>query len=94
MLAQRNLIPVTTILATANWDNPFLFKELEERAPWRLGGAEKINNLLDQYDLQKQIKKAKEVDERLTDRAKDGWKLYQHKTGQKVSLAHKNRGRV
>lgn len=93
MLASRQLIPVTTILATANWDNPLLFKELAERAPWRQGGADKVNALLDQYDLTKQAKKNKEVEQNLTDRAKDGWKLYQHKTGQTVSMANKNRGR-
>lgn len=93
MLASRNLIPVTTVLATANWDNPLLFKELAERAPWRVGGAEKVSKLLDEYDLSKQRTKQKEVEQDITDRAKDGWKLYQHKTGQKISLANKNRGR-
>src|SRR5437773_9843307 len=42
MLAGYGLIPVTTILATANWGNPFLFEELRRRSVTRMGGAEKV----------------------------------------------------
>lgn len=94
MLASRGLIPVTTILATANWDNPLLFKDLAERAPWRQGGAEKVNRKLEDDEFMKDMKKRAETEQMIVDRARDGWKLYQHKTGQKVSMAHKNRGRI
>lgn len=93
MLASRGLVPVTTILSTANWDNPLMWKELAERAPWRNGGAEKINKLIEDHEFEKDMKKKAEVEQNIVDRAKDGWKLYQHKTGQKVSLANPNRGR-
>ena len=52
MLANRGLIPVTTILSTANWDNPLLFKDLAERAPHRLGGAAKVNKMLEDQEFE------------------------------------------
>ena len=94
MLASRGLIPVTTILSTANWDNPLLFKDLAERAPWRNGGAEKINKKLEDDEFLQDMNKRKVTEQNIVDRAKDGWKLYQNKTGQKVSMAFTNRGRI
>lgn len=93
MLASRGLVPVTTILSTANWDNPLLFKDLAERAPWRQGGAEKVIKKLEDDEFAKDMKKRSEVEQNIVDRTKDGWKLYQHKTGQKISNAFHNRGR-
>lgn len=93
MLASRGLIPVTTILSTANWDNPLLFQDLAERAPHRNGGAEKINKMLEDREFEADMKKRAATEQNIVDRAKDGWKLYQHKTGQKVSMANRNRGR-
>lgn len=84
MLASRGLIPVTTILATANWDNPLMWIDLAERAPHRQGGAAKVNKFLEDREFDKDMKKRKETEQNLLDRAKDGWKLYQYKTGQKV----------
>src|SRR5271169_5749762 len=40
MLASLSMVPVTTILATAIWSDA-MFQELENRAPWRQGGAQK-----------------------------------------------------
>ena len=93
MLASRGLIPVTTILSTANWDNPLLFKDLAERAPWRNGGADKINKKLEDDEFKKDMRKRKDVEDNIIQRAKDGWKLYKGKTGQTVSMANPNRGR-
>lgn len=93
MLASRNLVPVTTILATANWDNPLIFKDLIERAPHRLGGAEKVNKMIEDAEFASDMRKKKDVEDNIVQRAKDGWKLYKGKTGQTVSLANPNRGR-
>lgn len=85
MLASYSLIPVTTILATANW-NPLMFQELTERAPWRMGGAAKVIKDMEDREWENHQKKLRETDQMLTDRAKDGWKSYQYRTGQRTSV--------
>lgn len=86
MLASYSLVPVTTIIPTANWSNPYLFKELAERAPWRLGGAEKVNKMIEDRELAKEARINHENSERNHFLAKDGWKYYQSLTGQRRFL--------
>jgi len=93
MLASKGLIPVTTILSTANWDNPLMWKDLAERAPWRNGGADKINKKLEDDEFASDMKKRKATEQNIVDRAKDGWKQYKGMTGQTISMANPNRGR-
>ena len=93
MLASRGLIPITTILATANWDNPLMWVDLAGRAPWRNGGAEKVIKHVEDADFAKDMKKRADVEDNITERARDGWKLYQGKTGARISNAFSNRGR-
>jgi len=81
MLARYGLVPVTSILATANWSNPCLFEELRRRAPWRLGGAKKVTDQLEAQEQQDELRTSAQTDEQLTDRSKDGWKYYQTKLG-------------
>ena len=92
MLAAYGLVPVTTILATVNWGNPFLFEELAARAPWRQGGAAKVNQRFDAADRKDRLDRAIKNDEMLTDIAKDAWKYYNIKTGNRTStFSHKTR---
>lgn len=86
MLASHSLVPVTTILSTANWSNPLLFEELRQRAPWRMGGADKVNAMLEDQDRQKIREKMAKTDSQLTDLSKDAWKYYQLKRGMRTSL--------
>ena len=81
MLATYSLVPVTTIIATANWDNPFMFEELASRAPWRMGGAKKVNQMLDEQEIKDDIDKKMKINEHLTGLGKDGWGLYRKKIG-------------
>lgn len=81
MLATYNLVPVTTILATANWSNPYLFVELGNRAPWRLGGADKVNNELEAREREEKQRLFEKNDDRLTRLSKDAWRLYRTKIG-------------
>jgi hypothetical protein len=81
MLARYGLVPVTTILATANWGNHYIFEELRRRSPTRLGGADKVNAMLDAQDIQENIDKQMKTDEHLTYLGKDAWKLYLKKLG-------------
>ena len=63
-----------------------MFHELAARAPWRMGGAEKVMNAIDDQDLHANQDVQKAITENITERAKDGWKLYQSKTGQRRFL--------
>lgn len=86
MLAGYSLVPVTTIVATCNWSNPLIFHELAQRAPWRMGGADKVNAMLDEQDMKREFNKRAATDEHLTGLSKDAWKYYQLKTGLRTSL--------
>lgn len=81
MLARYSLVPVTTILATANWSNPYMFESLRLRAPWRMGGADKVNKMLDDQDVKDEFDRRAATDEYLTYLGKDAWKLYNKKIG-------------
>lgn len=86
MLASYCLVPVTTILATANWSNPFLFEELRRRAPWRLGGTDAVVNQLEEREAQAELEKRAQTDEHLTSLGKDGWGLYRKKIGLRTRM--------
>jgi hypothetical protein len=81
MLASYGLIPVTSILPTANWSNPYLFQELANRAPHRNGGAQKAADMMDEQDLKDEFDKRQQTDENLQYLAKDAWKYYNKKIG-------------
>lgn len=80
MLAKYSLVPVTTILATAQW-NPVMFEALSQRAPWRMGGAEKAIKAVEDQDWQDEVNRRVKTDEHLTYLGKDAWKLYNKKIG-------------
>lgn len=84
MLATYSLIPVTTIMAKPNWSDPRMWRELEERAPWRMGGAEKVLTELEEAEFREETQKRLLTELNLEDRAKDGWQLLKHKQGSKV----------
>src|SRR3972149_5686464 len=81
MLATYGLVPVTTILATANWSNPYMFEELRRRAPWRMGGAAAVNANIEAMEKQQEIDKNMKINEMLEYNAKDAYKYYQMKRG-------------
>ena len=89
MLASYSLVPVTTIIATAVWSDA-MFQELENRAPWRQGGAEKVIKRIEDMEDEAELKKKFATSQMLTDRAKDGWKLYQSKTGARKFIDSSN----
>ena len=81
MMMSYGLVPVTTILATANWYNPLLFTELHKRAPWRLGGAEKVEKDILAQEHKDWLDKRSKTGEHLDYLSKDSWKLYRKKIG-------------
>jgi hypothetical protein len=86
MLARYALVPVTTILSTANWGNPYLFEELRRRAPWRLGGADAVNHMLDEQDRKDDLDLRAKTDAHLTALGKDAWGLYNKKIGKRTHM--------
>ena len=86
LLARHGLVPITTVMATARWDNPAIFEELRRRAPWRMGGAQKFTALLEGQEREEEIKRRIQEDERLSYLAKDSWKFYQKLIGTRSHL--------
>lgn len=86
MLATYGLIPVTSILATANWSNPYLFEELRKRAPWRLGGAEKVINKIESTETDEEIANDAKVNAYLHSLSQDSWKLYNKLIGLRTHM--------
>lgn len=95
MLWSYGLIPVTTILATANWDNPLLFEELRQRAPWRMGGAEKVIKNIEDREWQAEIDKSAAINAQQDELGRDAWRLYRKKIGLTTHafVAPRSRGR-
>lgn len=81
MLASYGLVPVTTILATANWGNPLIFEELRKRAPWRMGGAAAVTAQLESQERGDALKARITQNEDLTHVATDAWLHYNKKQG-------------
>lgn len=81
MLASYGLVPVTTILSTANWSNPLLFEALRSRAPWRLGGAKQVIDTIEGREHQDELKVREQNSEMLDYTGKEAWKYYKTKLG-------------
>ena len=81
MLATHGLVPVTTIVASAKWDNPLIWRDLAERAPWRQGGHEKFLEKVETLEAKKEIDAAAKTSEHLDYLGHDGWNLYLKKLG-------------
>lgn len=81
MLASYGLVPVTTIVGNAKWDNPVMWEDLRQRSPSRMGGAEKFEQALYTKELRAKLKKAKATDDMITQLSRDGWGMYQKRIG-------------
>ena len=86
MLASYSLVPVTTILSTANWSSPIFFTELRRRAPWRMGGAKKFTQLVEGQEREAAMAQRIAQDEHLDYLSKDAWKYYNKLTGLRSHL--------
>ena len=86
MLASYSLVPVTTIVATANWSNPYLFEELRRRSVTRMGGAKKVDEMLMAQERKEQIDNLIARDDINTYLSRDAWKFYQKKIGLRSHL--------
>jgi hypothetical protein len=86
MLATYSLVPVTTIIATANWSNPLMFDMLRRMAPHRNGGAEATEAKILAQEKQEAIDKAAAQDEMLDYVSKDAWNFYLMKLGVRTRM--------
>src|SRR3990167_5709068 len=86
MLASYSLIPVTTILATVDWGNPIFFHELNRRAPWRMGGAKKFTDLIEDQEKREAMDANARQNEQLDYLAKDAWRFYNKQIGTRSHL--------
>jgi hypothetical protein len=82
MMAAHLLVPVTTLLSTANWSQfPIHMEAMRQRMPSRMGGHEEFNKRLDAQEAEDELKKQIAQDEMLTSISKDAWGLYLKKLG-------------
>jgi hypothetical protein len=81
MLASYSLVPVTTIMATANWSNPTMFEQLRQRSVHRMGGAEKVDAMLKAQERKEQLDITVEQNALQNSLSKDAWNLYLKKIG-------------
>lgn len=82
MLASYGLIPVTTIIATANWANPMMFEELRRRAPWRqFKSTDEAIAAVEGQEASEEAGLKAQTAEHLDYLGKDAWKLYLKKIG-------------
>ncbi len=81
MLAQYSLVPVTSIIPTIEWADPYIFIELANRAPHRMGGAEKVIALVEGQEAMQDLRRAAAQDDMLNYLGKDAWGLYNQKIG-------------
>ena len=86
MLASYSLVPVTTVLATANWSSPVFFEELRRRAPWRWGGADKFSKIIDDQERKEALDRRAKQDDRNSYLAKDAWRFYNKLIGTRSHL--------
>lgn len=81
MMASYGLIPVTTILSSIEWSDPFIFVELERRCPHRMGGADAATALVEEQEAKDELRKQAHNDEMLNYLAKDSWGMYNKHLG-------------
>jgi hypothetical protein len=83
MLASYRLIPVTSIISWGVWGT-HIFNELRARDLWRAGGATKYIQTLEAFEAEQERKRKEAIAEGADYRARDAWRSYQARTGQRL----------
>jgi hypothetical protein len=86
MLRSYGLVPVTTIIATARWDNPIMFEDLRQRMPSRMGGAEKFEQMLLDKEKMRELNERAAREDMLDHIAKDSLGYYKKKAGIRTQM--------
>lgn len=87
----NRLVRVCEILPGVIWDQR-VFQKLAAHDIWRLGGASEVANKLDAIDDAKRVAVQKDIDAEGDARARDAYKGYKTRIGERLSLA-KSQGR-
>ncbi len=82
VLAANSIVFVETLIGWDIWtDQPL--RELRQRDMWRAGGADAYNAKLLATEQAAKDAERKTLDDNLDHRARDGWRSYQARTGQR-----------
>ncbi len=81
MLASYGLIPITSIKASVNWSDPYIFEYMRRQTPHMMGGFDKYNELVEKQEIADAAAVQAKIDDRNTQVARDGWRLYLKKIG-------------
>jgi hypothetical protein len=86
VMLEKGLIPVTTIRANPNWDNPFMWVDLAERAPWRNGGAQAVIEHIEKREAEAEQVLNRKIEDMTEQASKEGWNYYNFKRGMRTRL--------
>lgn len=85
-MLENGLIPVTTIRSTPNWDNPLMWVDLAERAPWRQGGAQAVIEKIEGNEATAEEQKNAQIEEHIDSLSREGWNYYNMKRGLRTRM--------
>lgn len=85
VMADHNLVFVDHLMSHGGWST-HIFAELRRRDIWAAGGAEKFNDQLLAREHQADGIERKRLIDDIDYRAKDAWRSYQARTGQRTRV--------
>lgn len=96
MLSEYSLVLVDSIrsrvgdVAQGSWmrSAPAILAELRARDMWANGGGEKYSDRLEAVEKEQEEKKRKALLDDIDHRARDAWRSYQARTGQRTRAGH------
>ena len=86
------LVPVCLMYKTGpTWDVDAIIRSLKARDLWAHGGAEKVADMLEAQEEAERQATRKKIRDEIWERSGDGWRTYQARTGQRMTLAPETR---
>jgi hypothetical protein len=76
-------VPVCLMYKTGpTWDADTIISKLQARDLWAHGGADKVTDMLEAEEDAEKQRLRKQIRDELWERSGEGWRTYQHRTGQ------------
>lgn len=85
MCAEHGLIPSLTLSPINGWD-PEILEEIFARDMWRVGGATKAAEIIENREIDENLKMRQRISEENFFAAEDMFLRFQHQSGKRVSL--------
>ncbi len=83
MCLKHGCVPVSLMYRTGStWDIDSVIRTLAARDMWALGGADKVADMLEAQESRAEAANKAAIRDDLWNRSGDGWRTYQHRTGQ------------